>query len=94
MQYMNAYAERMAAVKGLRHNVIEINDTENDDIERILVFLKPQATEVAIAASRAQASQLLKELEIKKCRRVKARHIALIAAVVAVIAAAVAVVML
>ena len=84
MQYMSEYSRRWHFVKGLRHNVIEINDTDNDNIERILVFLKPQATEVAIAASRAQASQLLKELEIKKSRRITPRHIAVAAVIVAV----------
>ncbi|MBR5252119.1 MAG: hypothetical protein IKV52_04790 [Oscillospiraceae bacterium] len=78
-------------MKGLRHNVIEINDTDNDNIERILVFLKPQATEVAIAASRAQASQLLKELEIKKSRRITPKHIAIAVAVVVAVAVAIAV---
>ena len=91
MQYMSEYSRRWHFVKGLRHNVIEINDTDNDNIERILVFLKPQATEVAIAASRAQASQLLKELEIKKSRRITPKHIAIAAAVVVAVAVAVAV---
>ena len=91
MQYMSEYSRRWHFVKGLRHNVIEINDTDNDNIERILVFLKPQATEVAIAASRAQASQLLKELEIKKSRRITPKHIAIAAAVIVAVAVAVAV---
>ena len=78
-------------MKGLRHNVIEINDTENDDIERILVFLKPQAESVAINTTRAQASQLLKELDIKKVRSVNRRR-AFIAAAVTVLVAAVCVI--
>ena len=77
-------------MKGLRHNVIEINDTNNDNIERILVFLKPQAADVAISATRAQATQLLQELEIKKVKRFDKKYLlaALAAAVVAVTAAA------
>ncbi len=78
-------------MKGLRHNVIEINDTENDDIERILVFLKPQAESVAINTTRAQASQLLKELDVKKVRRVNRRK-AVIAAAVTVLVAVVCVI--
>ena len=88
---MSEYSRRWHFVKGLRHNVIEINDTDNDNIERILVFLKPQATEVAIAASRVQSSQLLKELEIKKSRRITPKHIAIAAAVIVAVAVAVAV---
>ena len=79
-------------MKGLRHNVIEINDTNNDNIERILVFLKPQATDVALAATRAQATQLLQELEIKKTRRLSKKQlfaVGVIAAAVIIIAAVV-----
>ena len=80
-------------MKGLRHNVIEINDTNNDNIERILVFLKPQAADVALAATRAQATQLLQELEIKKSRRFSKKQLFImgIAAVAVIIIAAVAV---
>ncbi len=56
-------------MKGLRHNVIEINDTENKDIERILVFLKPQASDVAVMTTRAEANKILQDLEVKKVRR-------------------------
>ena len=56
-------------MKGLRHNVIEINDTENKDIERILVFLKPSASDVAVMNSRAEAAKILKDLEVKKTNR-------------------------
>ena len=80
-------------MKGLRHNVIEINDTNNDNIERILVFLKPQATDVALAATRAQATQLLQELEIKKSRRLSKKQLFImgIVAVAVIMIAAVAV---
>ena len=56
-------------MKGLRHNVIEINDTENKDIERILVFLKPSASDVAVMNTRAEASKILQDLEVKKINR-------------------------
>ena len=59
-------------MKGLRHNVIEINDTENKDIERILVFLKPSASDVAVMNSRAEATKILQELEVKKTNRFNA----------------------
>ncbi|MBR6518644.1 MAG: hypothetical protein IKT63_03105 [Oscillospiraceae bacterium] len=55
-------------MKGLKHNVIEINDTKNADIDRILVFLKPNASDVAVMNSRAEAEKILQELEVKKVR--------------------------
>lgn len=72
-------------MKGLRHNVIEINDTNNDNIDRILVFLKPQAADVAIAATREQAAQLLQELEIKKVKRFERKHMLAAAAAAALL---------
>ncbi|MBE6894238.1 MAG: hypothetical protein E7483_01325 [Ruminococcaceae bacterium] len=56
-------------MKGLKHNVIEINDTQNDNIDKILVFLKPEAANVALMTTRAQAAELIKELDIKKTNR-------------------------
>ena len=56
-------------MKGSKHNVIEINDTQNDSIDRILVFLKPEAKDVAVMTTRAQAAEILKELDVKKSRR-------------------------
>ena len=82
MQYCAAQGESEAAMKGLRHNVIEINDTENDNIDRILVFLKPQAEKVAITTTRAQATQLIKELDIRKVKSTKRRRIGVTAAAV------------
>ena len=72
-------------MKGLRHNVIEINDTNNDNIDRILVFLKPQAADVAITVTRAQAAQLLQELEIKKVKRFERKHMLAAAAAAALL---------
>ena len=72
-------------MKGLRHNVIEINDTDNENIERILVFLRPQAAEIALGSTRAQATQLLQELEIKKVRRFGKKQLAAVCAVIAVL---------
>ncbi|MBQ7283299.1 MAG: hypothetical protein IJW74_00370 [Oscillospiraceae bacterium] len=56
-------------MKGLQHNVIEINDTQNDNIDKILVFLKPEAANVALMTTRTQATELIKELDIRKTRR-------------------------
>ena len=56
-------------MKGLQHNVIEINDTQNDNIDKILVFLKPEADNVALMTTRTQATELIKELDIRKTRR-------------------------
>lgn len=56
-------------MKGLQHNVIEINDTHNENIDKILVFLKPDAANVALMTTRTQATELLKELDVKTTRR-------------------------
>ena len=56
-------------MRGLKHNVIEINDTKNADIDRILVFLKPSASDVAVMNTRAEATKILQDLEVKKTGR-------------------------
>ena len=53
-------------MKGLKHNVIEICDTQNDNIDKILVFLKPDAANVALMTTRAQAAEMIKELDVKR----------------------------
>ena len=57
-------------MKGLKHNVIEICDTQNDNIDKILVFLKPEATNVALMTTRAQAAEMIKQLDVKKTAKV------------------------
>ena len=57
-------------MKGLKHNVIEISDTQNDNIDKILVFLKPEATNVALMTTRAQAAEMIKQLDVKKTAKV------------------------
>ena len=57
-------------MKGLKHNVIEICDTQNDNIDKILVFLKPEATNVALMTTRAQAAEMIKQLDVKKTANV------------------------
>ncbi len=78
-------------MKGLKHNVIEINDTNSEDIEKILVFLKPESANVALMTTRAQAAELIKELDVKKTASFwnSRRLIWLIAAATVIIAAAV-----
>ena len=81
-------------MKGLRHNVIEINDTGNENIERILVFLKPQSAEIALAATRAQATKLLADLEVKKVRSFKPKQLGILAVIIAAVVLVTAVVVM
>lgn len=67
-------------MKGLRHSVIEINDTGSENIEKVLVFLKPHTPEITLAATRAQATQLLSQLEVRRKRRSPAKTAVLAAA--------------
>ena len=68
---MSEYIMRGALnMKGLKHNVIEICDTQNDNIDKILVFLKPEATNVALMTTRAQAAEMIKQLDVKKTAKV------------------------
>jgi hypothetical protein len=78
-------------MKGLKHNVIEICDTDNDNIDKILVFLKPEATNVALMTTRAQAAEMIKQLDVKKTANVwrNPRVLWGIAAAVVIIAVAV-----
>lgn len=55
-------------MRGLKHNVIEINDTDNANIEKIIVFLKPQAEKVSVMTTRKEANLLLKQLDVKKVK--------------------------
>ena len=81
-------------MKGLRHNVIEISDTGNENIERILVFLKPQTAEIALAATRAQATKLLADLEVKKVRSFKPKQLGILAVIIAAVVLVTAVVVM
>ena len=68
---MSEYIMRGALnMKGLIHNVIEICDTQNDNIDKILVFLKPEATNDALMTTRAQAAEMIKQLDVKKTAKV------------------------
>ncbi len=53
-------------MKGLQHKVIEINDTKNNEIEKILVFLKPGEHSINVAHTRKDAQAILDNLKINK----------------------------
>ena len=67
---LNILCGEILNMKGLKHNVIEICDTDNDNIDKILVFLKPEAANVALMTTRAQAAEMLKELDVKKTAKI------------------------
>lgn len=56
-------------MKGLQHKVIEINDTNNTEIEKILVFLKPGQQQINVANTRAQAQELLSQITVTKKKK-------------------------
>ncbi|MBP8855087.1 MAG: hypothetical protein KBG54_01120 [Oscillospiraceae bacterium] len=44
-------------MKGINRRVIEIVDTENEAIERVLVFFKPGAANMKLSTQKAQAEK-------------------------------------
>ena len=52
-------------MKGLHHSVIEIKDTENTNIEKILVFLKPQRQKIDVNTTRKEAQEILQKVKIR-----------------------------
>ncbi len=53
-------------MRGLQHNVIEIRDTDNREIEKILVFLKPGDHKIDVANTGVQAADILRKVKVKK----------------------------
>ncbi len=53
-------------MKGLQHDVIEIRDTHSEEIDRILVFLKPGEHKIDIGSTRRQAEDILQKVKVKK----------------------------
>ena len=53
---------------GLQHNVIEIKDTRNEDIERILIFLRPGEHKINVDTTRKDAQDILQKVRIKRTR--------------------------
>ena len=52
-------------MKGLHHSVIEIKDTENSNIDKILVFLKPQRQKIDVGTTRKEAQEILQKVKIR-----------------------------
>lgn len=77
-------------MRGVRHNVIEIKDSENSEIEKILVFLRPGKHDIDIEKADSGAREILKRVKIKKFKYNLSKSLPkllLAAAVLAVIAA-------
>lgn len=52
-------------MKGLQHNVIEIKDTQNSEIEKILVFLRPGRHKINVDNTRKDAQEILQKVKIR-----------------------------
>lgn len=76
-------------MKGLHHSVIEIKDTQNSEIEKILVFLRPGQQKIDIDATRQDAQEILKKVKIRDRMSPLKRKQKLFFLTVAIIAAAV-----
>lgn len=74
---------------GLQHNVIEIKDTDNSEIERILVFLRPGEHKINVDMTRRDARDILRKVKIKRKPVKKIPLTAALVAGVALLAAAV-----
>ena len=61
-------------MRGLQHNVIEINDTENTDIEKILIFLRPGQHKITVDNTRQDAAEILKKVKVRKRRKRMSRE--------------------
>lgn len=72
-------------MRGLQHNVIEINDTENTDIEKILIFLKPGQHRISVDNTRRDAAEILKKVRVKRPRQHISPEIKILAAALGVI---------
>ncbi len=53
-------------MKGLQHDVIEIRDTKSEEIDRILVFLKPGDHKIDLNTTRRQAEDILEKVKVKR----------------------------
>ncbi|MBR4036371.1 MAG: hypothetical protein IKJ05_06560 [Oscillospiraceae bacterium] len=53
-------------MKGLHHSVIEIKDTQNSDIEKILVFLRPGQHKIDVDTTRKEAQEILQKVKIRQ----------------------------
>ncbi len=76
-------------MKGLHHSVIEIKDTQNSEIEKILVFLRPGQHKIDIDTTRQDAQEILQKVKIRDRMTPWKRKQKLFFLTVALIAAAV-----
>lgn len=53
-------------MKGLHHSVIEIKDTQNSEIEKILVFLRPGQHKIDVETTRKEAQEILQKVKISQ----------------------------
>lgn len=53
-------------MKGLHHSVIEIKDTQNSEIEKILVFLRPGEHKIDVDTTRKEAQEILQKVKISQ----------------------------
>ncbi|MBQ8603278.1 MAG: hypothetical protein IJ410_00330 [Oscillospiraceae bacterium] len=53
-------------MKGLQHNVIEIKDTQNEGIDRILVFLKPGQNKIDVESTGREARDILSKVKVRR----------------------------
>lgn len=74
-------------MKGLQHSVIEIKDTQNSEIEKILVFLRPGEHKIDVDSTRKEAQEILQKVNIRKKVPTFAAYPRLLAVVVAMITA-------
>ena len=53
-------------MRGLQHNVIEIQDTESNNIEKILVFLRPGDNKIDVGTTRKEAQDILRKVKVRR----------------------------
>lgn len=53
---------------GLQHKVIEINVPNSEDIEKVLVFLRPGEHKINVANTRLEAQELLSSFSVVKTK--------------------------
>ena len=53
-------------MRGLQHNVIEIQDTESNNIEKILVFLRPGENKIDVSTTRKEAQDILQKVKVRR----------------------------
>ena len=72
-------------IRGINHQIIEVNETESQCFERALLFVRPQCAEMPEAKLRGEANRLVSSLgvpprprherPISRAERLRRRHI-------------------